>query len=113
MYKNESYATCKDCGQFFNRGIDEEWKVRCILCYISHKKQKREEEYYGYAWQKRPEANQTRPSSAPDPIIGEFNENLATLVRLCHPDKHGNSEAANEVTKWLLAKRKEVRGKQQ
>lgn len=27
---------------------------------------------------------------------------LKALIRLCHPDKHGNSELATEVTKWLL-----------
>ena len=30
---------------------------------------------------------------------------LARLIRLCHPDKHGNSEAANTATQWLLAQR--------
>lgn len=28
------------------------------------------------------------------------------LIRLCHPDKHKNSELSNQVTKWLLAQRK-------
>lgn len=27
------------------------------------------------------------------------------LIQLVHPDKHGNSESANEVTKWLLNNR--------
>ena len=31
---------------------------------------------------------------------------LLRLIRLCHPDRHGNSEAANNVTGWLLAQRK-------
>lgn len=30
---------------------------------------------------------------------------LQSLIRLCHPDRHGNSEAANEATSWLLAQR--------
>jgi hypothetical protein len=30
---------------------------------------------------------------------------LKRLIRLCHPDRHNNSELANEVTKWLLDQR--------
>jgi hypothetical protein len=30
---------------------------------------------------------------------------LARLIRLCHPDKHGNSEASNTATSFLLAQR--------
>lgn len=31
---------------------------------------------------------------------------LDTLIRLCHPDKHNDSEAAKEVTQWLLEVRR-------
>lgn len=31
---------------------------------------------------------------------------IRALLKLCHPDKHGNSKIATEVTKWLLAQRK-------
>ena len=30
---------------------------------------------------------------------------LRQLLQLCHPDKHGGSLAANEVTAWLLQQR--------
>lgn len=33
-------------------------------------------------------------------------EELDTLVRLCHPDKHDGSRAANDMTAKLLAMRK-------
>jgi hypothetical protein len=33
-------------------------------------------------------------------------EKLKALVQLCHPDRHGNSQAANDATVWLLAQRK-------
>ena len=32
-------------------------------------------------------------------------EMLRRLVRLCHPDRHDGSEAANVATAWLLAQR--------
>ena len=34
------------------------------------------------------------------------SEMLSRLIRLSHPDKHGNSPASNEATVWLLAQRK-------
>lgn len=30
---------------------------------------------------------------------------LPLMIRLSHPDKHGNSESANKVTAWLLKQR--------
>jgi hypothetical protein len=30
-------------------------------------------------------------------------EMLRRLIQLCHPDKHGDSQAANTATVWLLA----------
>jgi hypothetical protein len=30
---------------------------------------------------------------------------LQSLIRLCHPDRHGNSEGANKATAWLLKQR--------
>ena len=33
-------------------------------------------------------------------------EMLPRLIQLCHPDRHGNSEAANNATCWLLAQRR-------
>ena len=32
-------------------------------------------------------------------------EMLNRLVRLAHPDKHGNSDSANQATAWLLSQR--------
>ena len=46
----------------------------------------------------------TKPSkpeaaSVPDELLGK-------MIRLCHPDKHRGSDAATEVTQWLLEQRK-------
>lgn len=32
-------------------------------------------------------------------------EMLSRLIRLCHPDRHENSQAANKATAWLLSQR--------
>lgn len=42
---------------------------------------------------------QRGPSSA-EP--GLTRERVLSLVKLCHPDRHNNSELSTEVTKWLL-----------
>lgn len=34
-------------------------------------------------------------------------ERIKTLIRLCHPDRHGNSPEATRITQWLLAMRAE------
>lgn len=31
---------------------------------------------------------------------------IKQLLRLCHPDRHGNSTTATEVTQWLLSIRR-------
>ncbi len=41
-------------------------------------------------------------ADTPPPIPPEM---LRRLVRLCHPDRHDGSEAANVATAWLLAQR--------
>lgn len=46
------------------------------------------------------------PPQSPPPKPQFTQEEIASMIRLCHPDKHGNSEAANRVTKVLLAARK-------
>jgi hypothetical protein len=35
---------------------------------------------------------------------------LMRLIRLCHPDRHNNSAASTEATKYLLELREESRG---
>jgi hypothetical protein len=44
------------------------------------------------------------------PEADELNERLDALIQLCHPDRHDNSERANEMTRWLLALRQDRRG---
>ena len=41
-----------------------------------------------------------RGPSLGSPIL--TRERVLSLVKLCHPDRHQNSELSTEVTKWLL-----------
>lgn len=63
---------------------DIEWKKICINCWKKNK-------------------NISTPK-ANNPQIDE--DMLPLLIRLCHPDKHNNSEAANRVTAYLLSLRR-------
>lgn len=44
-------------------------------------------------------AGQSGKTAIPQDMLGR-------LIRLAHPDKHGNSTAATEATQWLLKQRK-------
>ena len=88
---------CQECeNQFF---ADEDWKTICKTCYW--KKKRREEGKTNWT--------ASTPKSAAADMFPDGMIN--SMIRLCHPDKHENSQASNDVTKWLLSKRKEFSGK--
>ena len=62
---------------------NEDWKRICLPCYKKSKTPAREKEIIYI--------NQPIP-----PDI------LNKLIRLAHPDKHGNSPVSNEITAYLL-----------
>lgn len=73
--------TCK-ARTFFQ---DAPWKRVCVTCYLAQKS-------------KAAPPAQTAPAMTPiEPGM------LRRLIQLCHPDRHGNSEAANTATRYLLA----------
>ncbi len=39
----------------------------------------------------------------------DWKDQLPRLIQLAHPDRHGNSEAANAATVWLLGLKKSIR----
>ena len=43
--------------------------------------------------------------------LGLDDARLKSMLKLLHPDKHGNSEAANEAAKWLNSMRELLKGK--
>jgi hypothetical protein len=64
--------------------------------------------------QARYEAGFAAGQSARGDQQSELNLTLIRrLMRLCHPDKHANSPASNEVTRWLIAMRERLNGHSQ
>lgn len=75
-------ATCPTCGNIYHR--DHPWKRLCLACYLDSKG-------------RTAPAAQSSIAGPIEPIM------LRRLVQLCHPDRHGNSEASNAATRYLLA----------
>jgi hypothetical protein len=75
---------CPACGNPFPR--DYAWKKVCLDCYLERKGTRK-------AAPHRPE----QPTAPPIEL-----DMIRRLLQLAHPDKHGNSQAATEATRYLL-----------
>jgi len=78
-------ATCPSCGDAYLQ--DQPWKRICLKCYLKAK------------------GKTYTPPPVPCPVMTNPIEPgmLRRLIQLCHPDRHGNSEASNTATRYLLA----------
>ena len=98
------YTTCKQCGDTFWREDNETWKRLCLGCWLERKRQEdgREAELQQEIEQLRASlASARRAAASAGPSLDR--RFLKRIVSLTHPDKHGGSEAATEVTQQLLA----------
>jgi len=106
-------AQCQDCGRPFGR--EHHYQRSCPICFKESREYKilagdkglarlqvecgalqKELETYKALVQKL----RRKPQE-----IG-VKDRLRDLIALCHPDKHGNSRRATEVTQWLLQQRR-------
>lgn len=94
---------CSVCKTAFYYADGEEWKTYCISCY---KQKKNKEKFYQRPDSQDPNLGKERVVYR-DRIVKEKipEDILFKLIRLCHPDKHKNSESSNTITKWLLEQR--------
>lgn len=92
--------TCRTCYASFmpKYGFEKD----CLRCYIRRKREE-ERNYYQQQWRQPP------PPQINLPPENEWREMLPRLIRLAHPDRHGNSEVSNVVTQWLLRQRDRLR----
>jgi len=64
---------------------DQPWKLVCLDCYLARK-------------------GKTTPTARTAATVAPIEPGmLRRLIQLCHPDRHGNSEASNTATRYLLA----------
>ena len=97
-------AFCKQCGAAFQRDDGQEWKLLCLDCWRARKRQERarEAELQQEVEQlRRSLANAQRKAALVKPQLDR--RFIKRIVSLTHPDKHGGSETATEVTQQLLA----------
>jgi len=128
---------CIDYNQHFTRSADESWKKRCFSCWRDWKK-RQESEFVAIDFDQASEIRELKRQNraltrelkktwielerehrraALLNIMDGLTQSASTidqqrvkqLIRLCHPDKHNGSKAANDATTWLLEQREESR----
>ena len=77
----------------------ERWKRVCRFCYRREMRAKDELKAL------RAELELLRRFRSP-PADSLDPARVRQLLQLCHPDKHGNSQLACEVTQWLLRQKR-------
>ena len=118
--KDYNVAICRSCNLPFYR--NEDWKVTCLICFKSERgydlyagdkqmlllqdgmhdltEKMKEYAHDGETWKRRAVKEKKKRM----PIT---KEQLKDLIRLCHPDKHGGTKKATEITQWLLSLKEE------
>ena len=97
-------AICVVCSEPFNQR--RAWAKKCFPCWKNEKK------YPGFApdelfdEEPLPGKKPLQPLSDKRlPAFAEWEKMLMRVIKLAHPDRHGNSVEANAVTRWLLEQR--------
>jgi len=105
------WRICPECGNEFFQ--DEPWKKICIECWKD--KKRRAGPHPRETWEQRRiheleskvqcleiqlELARQRMLRGPE-VPHEFVMNLKKIISLCHPDRHGGSRTANEITSFL------------
>lgn len=124
-----SLKICPKCKKPF---VDpDDWRKSCILCWkkeksydltksdlqyqalqdVTHDLNKQIEELQTEIEELEEELEENKNDENSDDNANLTEAQVKALLRLCHPDKHSNSKLSNEVTKWLLAKRDDMKTK--
>lgn len=113
-------ATCKCCGKPFPRENAKAWAKECVGCWkvgkgyelaIGDKAFINLQEAYEELQKKLDEATkhiETLEAKANGGKASRWvggttldGQRVKDLIKLCHPDRHGNNALSTEVTKWL------------
>ena len=109
-----SYTHCEKCTAGFWREPEQTWKRLCLDCWKASKQQtaytfsgnrdtaieeRLRRELDG--WRLRAQKAENSLASHTCPPAALDLETLKRIRMLCHPDRHGNSQAANEVSQRI------------
>jgi hypothetical protein len=99
---------CDHCGELFRPKFQN-----LKLCFTCYRKREQALAEYDHLQRELADLRAERDilidalTTRPEPTsIAVPRDLLPKLIRLCHPDKHANAAAANEVTRWLLEQRR-------
>lgn len=87
---------CELCGEIFYPA--QTWKTLCLPCYKKTKAQEEVAQLRIENYRLRTMLTNHSTGAIPPTMLNQ-------LIRLAHPDRHGNSHAANDATAWLLSQR--------
>jgi hypothetical protein len=117
-----STRRCEDCGANIADNTPDYFR-RCRTCYAEHKKAEQAHEaeelsrlrYLADNHCQKLTILQSQRDEARELYLALRAEissdgRVMKLIRLCHPDKHGNSQESNDTTKWLLSLRTKLKG---
>jgi len=102
-------VACSSCGSSFWRTPSESWKRLCLDCWKAGRKTDQPDRLAEVTAERDALRRELARLRLAPPAAGIPPDMLARLIRLCHPDRHQGSEAANVATAWLLAQRREAR----
>lgn len=90
MMTERERVICADCGDDFWRDGGQQWRIRCVPCWLALKG-------------KRPV--KIDQAEAFNDLRAEIGSNIKPLLQLVHPDRNNNSETSTRLTQWLLSLR--------
>lgn len=96
---------CPGCGKHFDQ--EEPWMRYCAMC-VADKKFRAGEWNTDTFLYRLFRTAQRQLAETQDVAVEATGATLSRarvrqLLQLCHPDKHGGSKTATEITQWLLA----------
>ena len=116
--------TCRECRSVFV--AEKEWESKCIVCWKESKEmdllagdkqcrllqkeiKRLEKENRHLLKQYRLQMDELNQKKSKQIASSDLNERVKDLLRLCHPDRHNNSDKAAEITRWLIDLRRDAR----
>jgi len=99
-----TYKFCPICGGDFYQ--DEPWKTLCLDCWIKSKNAEKTVAVPVHELQDLHDrlAHYELSLALADEssFESQFKERIKDIIFHCHPDKHGNTQRATDLTQWLI-----------